>query len=173
MWNVGYKIENLEIQLEHQYQELKNMLKQIKHFSKPLRKGHHHDFVERRKARNFLSELVTIVNNTVEIRCDMNNERLRVGSGNFHTDHRDMCMLYTGEAGIQAGPHTMFDVVDLGDGAMGFKSLSNGLFVQAQPPASGQEYDPWQLAVKGRVPGAAEKFRFSPDGYLFSSLFGT
>jgi hypothetical protein len=172
MWDVGYKIENLEIKLARQLQELQDMLQKIKAFSKPLRKGAQHDFVERRKARNFLSDLTHIVNNTVEIRCDMNHERLRVGSGNFHTDHRDMCMLYTGEPGLEPGPNTMFDVVDLGEGALGFKSLSNGLFVQAQPPASGQSYDPWQLAVKGKLPGASEKFRFSPDGFLYSGLFG-
>lgn len=172
MWNVGYKIENLEIQLAYQQQELQGMVQKIKTVSSPLRKGEQHSFVERRKARNILTDLTSIMNNTVEIRCDMNHERLRVGSGNFHTDHRDMCMLYTGEEGLPAGPNTMFDVVDLGDGAIGFKSLSNGLFVRAQPPASGQSYDPWQLAVKGKIPGANEKFRFSPEGYLYSGLFG-
>lgn len=172
MWGVGYKMENLEIQLAHQHQELTEMVQQIKAVSTPLRKGKQHNFVERRKARNLLSDLSLIVNNTVEIRCDMNHERLRVGSGNFHTDHRDMCMLYTGEEGLEAGPNTMFDVVDLGEGTMGFKSLSNGLFVRAQPPASGQNYDPWQLAVKGKIPGANERFRFSPEGYLYSGLFG-
>ena len=172
MWNVGYKIENLEIKLARQYDELKNMSKKIKEFSAPLRKGAQHDFFERRKARNLLYELTHIINNTVEIRCDMNNERLRVGFGNFHTDHRDMCMLYTGAEDTESGPHTMFDVVDLGDGTMGFKSLSTGLYVQAQPPASGQNYDPWLLAVKGKLPGANERFRFSKEGYLYSGLFG-
>lgn len=172
MWSVGYKIENLEIQLAYQNQHLKDMIPKIKAVSAPLRKGELHNFVDRRNARNVLSDLAVSANDTVEIRCDMNHERVRVGSGNFHTDHRDMCMLYTGEEGQQAGPNTMFDVVDLGEGSMGFKSLSNGLFVRAQPPASGQDYDPWQLAVKGKIPGANEKFRFSPEGYLYSGLFG-
>jgi hypothetical protein len=116
MWSIGYKIEILEIKLARQSQDLQDMLHKITSFSAPLRKGHQHDFTERRKARNFLSDLAATDNHTVEIRCDMNHERLRVGSGNFHTDHRDMCMLYTGEAGTEPGPHTMFDVVDLGEG---------------------------------------------------------
>jgi hypothetical protein len=174
MWSVGFNIENMQIKLTRQQEELKDMLGKLKQFSSPLRKSpeYHQDFMERRKARNFISDLTLDVNHTVEIRCDMNHERLRVGSGNFHTDRRDMCMLYTGESGMDAGPHTMFDVIDLGDGTIGFKSLSNGMFVQAIPPASGQSYDPWQLGVKGRLPGANEKFRFSPEGYLYSSLFG-
>lgn len=172
MWDLGYNIENLEIKLDWQHQDLQDMQDKIKAFSAPLRKGSQHDFLERRRARNFLSDLTQLSNSTVEIRCDMNHERLRVGSGNFHTDHRDMCMLYTGEQGQEPGPNTMFDVVELGDGTIGFRSLSNGLFVQAQPPASGQSYDPWQLAVKGKVPGSNEKFRFSPEGYLYSGLFG-
>ena len=53
------------------------------------------------------------------------------------------------------------------------KILGNGLYLKAVPPPSHASSSPWKLIVGGPVPGAAERFRYTDEGYLYSHLMGT
>jgi len=170
-WKIGYRLENAEIKLENQRNYHAAVRDGLRSLSLPLR-GQSNDFTGRRRARHMLEELEHNINNTVEIKCEANNERLRVGSSDYRTDARDSCLIYTGSSSTTQGPDTMFEIVDLGDEAFGLRSLSNEKYVQVIPPGSGDSFDPWKLSVGGVVPGAAERFRISPDGYLYSGLVG-
>ena len=171
LWKIGYRTENQEIRLETLTNKMNHMIKRVKEFSNPLR-GSVSDFADRRHHRELLDEFSINYNNTVEIKCSANNARLRVGLGNFRSDPRDSCSVYTGDTDTEQGPETIFEIVDLGDEACALRSLANGRFVQIIPPGSGDSWDPWKLVVGGVVVGASERFRVSTDGQLYSGLMG-
>jgi hypothetical protein len=171
LWKIGYRTENMEIRFDILKNKMSHMLKSVKDFSIPLR-GKVSDFTERRYYRQVLGEFTINYNNTVEIKCGANDERLRVGLGNFRSDSRDSCSVYTGDKNTLQGPETVFEILDLGDEAFALRSVSNGRLVQVVPPGSGDSWDPWKLTMGGIIPGAGEKFRISPDGHLYSGLMG-
>lgn len=46
----------------------------------------------------------------------------------------------------------------------------NGLYLQAVPPPMTNPLLPWKIVVGGPIPGTAERFRYTKDGYLYSHL---
>ena len=48
----------------------------------------------------------------------------------------------------------------------------NGLYLQAVPPPMDNPSLPWKIVVGGPLPGAAERFRYTEEGYLYSHLMG-
>lgn len=46
----------------------------------------------------------------------------------------------------------------------------NGLYLQAVPPPMKSPNLPWKVTVGGPIPGAAERFRYTKDGFLYSHL---
>ena len=46
----------------------------------------------------------------------------------------------------------------------------NGLYLQAVPPPMDNPNLPWKIIVGGPIPGAAERFRYTKDGHLYSHL---
>ena len=66
----------------------------------------------------------------------------------------------------------MFEIVPLEEETIGLRVLGSGLFVKAVPPPIDHPQLPWKLVVGGPLAGAAEQFRISSDGYLYSPLMG-
>ncbi len=58
----------------------------------------------------------------------------------------------------------MFEKIDQPDSSFSLRSLSNGLFVKALPPASGSALDPFRLSVSSVAPGATERFFVTQSG---------
>jgi hypothetical protein len=196
LWDIGYRAENLDLKLQYQQNSLKNLMESFSQSfslasssspstsspSLSLRShdsSHHHhhknNFMNRKLLRNLLQNYHEYdLNRTVEIWCEEINQQVRIGSNDFRTDDRDTCLLYSGDhlTNVIQGPETMFELVDLGDQAFGLKSITNGKYVQVIPPGSRDSFDPWKVSLGGYIPGASERFRLSPEGYLFSGLMG-
>jgi hypothetical protein len=186
LWDIGYRAENLDMKLQYQQNSLKSLMKS---FSQSLSlsssssislrshdsSSHKKHFMNRKVLRNLLENYHEYnLNRTYEIWCEEINQQIRIGSNDFRTDDRDTCLLYSGDhlTNVIQGPETMFELIDLGDQAFGLKSITNGKFVQVIPPGSRDSFDPWKVSLGGYIPGASEKFRLSPEGYLFSGLMG-
>lgn len=61
-------------------------------------------------------------------------------------------------------------LVDLGDGAVGLRALSNGMYLKVVPPSDGSEFgSPWKTQVVSPLPGLAERFRVS-GAHIYSEL---
>ena len=182
LWKIGYKNENLQIKLQYQIKkiqqfdeilekELGNLRSESFTHSRIIQSNNH--FIERKKFKTILNQFEMNLNRTYELWCEDINQQVRIGSSDFRTDERDSCLLYAGdEKNSIQGPETIFELIDLGDQAFGLKSISNGQFVQVIPPGSGDTFDPWKISLGSNIPGANEKFRLSPDGYLYSGLMG-
>lgn len=63
-------------------------------------------------------------------------------------------------------------MIFLDEDTMALRSLANDLFVRAVPPPQDAHELPWKLVVGGPLAGAAERFRITSDGYLYSPLMG-
>ena len=129
-----------------------------------------------RKARLVVHRLLHNETKIGQIRCGDGTDThvLRVGLNDFRTDTRDVCGVFvtTSSTDDEVAPHNIFEMVPLDGDAFGFRYLGNDLFLQAVPPPSDASSLPWKIVVGGPVPGAAERFRYTEDGYLYSPLMG-
>jgi len=129
-----------------------------------------------RKARLVVHRLLNNETKIGQIRCGDGTDThvLRVGLNDFRTDTRDVCGVFvtTSSTDDEVAPHNIFEMVPLDGDAFGFRYLGNDLFLQAVPPPSDASSLPWKIVVGGPVPGAAERFRYTEDGYLYSPLMG-
>ena len=84
----------------------------------------------------------------------------------------DKCRIFTSTSSTATGPHMMFELVQLDEEAFALKNIGNDLFVQVVAPPPDTFGLPWKLVLGSLSVGAAERFRLSPDGYIYSSLIG-
>lgn len=179
-WKLGYRIEDMEIKATHQYDHFAKMLHHVDTTIAPkfaLNRNtlrHNVRNIEfTRLARNSLHEIERNDTGVFIIRCEKNGPALRVGLNDYRTDDRDQCQVFTSvKADETVGPQELFDLKPVADGAFALRSVINGLFVKAVPPPPDNDKAPWKLVVGGQVIGAAETFRLSDEGYLYSSLIG-
>ena len=97
-----------------------------------------------------------------------------IGRSSFETYPADQCRIFYSPASSypQAGdyPHTLFQLIPLSnDGSLGLRSIINNYFLRAVPPPS-DSGGAWKIVLGGPSAGAAERFRFTPEGELYSSL---
>ena len=178
-WSLGYRIEDLELKLSTQNNRsaaIKNAIESLPYISDSdnnlLRKHKAASVSDIRDSRIVMHSL--LYNDTLlyKIRCESSGNLLRVGLNDFRADSRDDCQLFTSTAADSWGPHTLFHLIPYMEGSFALRSLASGLFVKAVPPPMDNYKAPWKLVIGGAVAGAAEIFRFSTDGYLYSPLMG-
>eukprot|EP00981_Chlorochromonas_danica_P006541 scaffold1431_cov167-Ochromonas_danica.AAC.1 len=184
MWMLGYHIEDLEIKVDHQKEELTSLLGRIEGelaprflFSKQALRQNVRNIEYTRQARVAIHGMYRNDTSIHYITCGAGGSRLRVGSNDYRTDVRDMCQIFTSpvpelnedEDGIM-GPQAMFELVPFVEGSFGLRSVATGLFLKVVPPPNDHYLLPWKLVVGGSVVGAAESFRLSSEGYLYSPL---
>ena len=61
----------------------------------------------------------------------------------------DKCQIFTSTSPVALGPHMMFEVVRLDEGAIAFKNIGNDLFVQVVAPPMDNSMLPWKLILGG------------------------
>ena len=175
-WKLGFHLEDLEQKIQYQAQRIEKTRRDIGDLNSPFR--HSTDaFTTRRKIQSVAHNLVGNDTSVIQIRCqDLQSETggnlLRVGFSDFRSDPMDKCQIFTSTSPVALGPHMMFEVVRLDEGAIAFKNIGNDLFVQVVAPPMDNSMLPWKLILGGWSIGAAERFRLSPDGYIYSSLIG-
>ena len=178
-WSLGFRIEDLELKLATQNNRsaaIKNAIESLPYISDNennlLRKHKTATVSDIRDSRIVMHSL--LYNDTLlyKIRCESSGNLLRVGLNDFRADSRDECQLFTSTASDSWGPHTLFHLIPSMEGSFALRSLASGLFVKAVPPPTDNYKAPWKLVIGGAVVGAAEIFRFSTDGYLYSPLMG-
>lgn len=195
LWAMGFQIEDLEIKLEHQNEELKDLLHLIDSTLAPkflfanLRRnqGNVGNIEFTRTARIATHNMYRNDTSVHYITCGETSARLRVGSNDYRADSRDMCQIFVdpsapaqtdasnaapddARAKPTEGPQGMFEVVPFKEGAFGLRSVATGLFLKMVPPPNDHSNLPWKMVVGGAVIGAAEIFRLSDEGYLYSPL---
>lgn len=90
---------------------------------------------------------------------------LRVGPDDFRDVATDRCQVFSaGRGGMpggsaHVGAHELWERVDLGSGAVGFRALSNGKFLKVVAPKSDDWNAPWKTEVVSPLPGLAERFQ--------------
>mmetsp|Transcript_75654 Transcript_75654/g.215263 ORF Transcript_75654/g.215263 Transcript_75654/m.215263 type:complete len:368 (+) Transcript_75654:74-1177(+) len=108
----------------------------------------------------------------VAISCNARpNYLMRVGPDDFRDVPTDRCQVFSGEQ-IGMGPlgsHAMWEIVPLGNKAVGLRAHSNGLFLKVVPPKSDDWNAPWKTEVISPLPGLAERFQISGT-MLYSEL---
>ena len=172
-WKLGFHIEDLEQKIQNQAQRIERIRLDIGDLSSPLRSTD--AFTQRRKIQSIAHNLVGNDTSVVQIRCqDLQSEAggnlLRVGFSDFRSDPMDKCQIFTSTSSAALGPHMMFEMVQLDEDAVAFKNIGNDLFVQVVAPPMDNPTLPWKLVLGSWSIGAAERFRMSPDGYIYSSL---
>jgi hypothetical protein len=189
-WNYGYRLEDLELKTEAQYNHLYNILHHIDMDLAPrfvlnkatLRNSNNLKNIEyTRKSRIILHDIEQNDTEIFHIHCEKDGPALRVGVNDYRSDNRDECQIFVSPKLIDHdhfGPQYMFDLIHLDDleedekGAFALRYMGNGMFMKAVPPPSDNTRLPWKLVIGGPSIGAAEVFRLTEDGYLFSSLMG-
>jgi hypothetical protein len=200
-WKFGYRLEDLEDVLINQYDNLQRVRASIESVRSPASAIHPkkvssevtssstlrditypkmasqllQELPAIRKSRNIIHEILTNDSAVYHIHCE-NREGplLRVGENDFRTDPRDQCQLF-GSASTSStipGPHNMFEKIPIEEGMFALRSVGSRMYVKAVPPPNDHTELPWKLVIGGPVIGAAEKFRLTDDGYLYSSLIG-
>jgi hypothetical protein len=184
-WEIGFHLEEMEHKVESQAAFFDQVSGVTEHFSSEIGVGLRgkHDFSKNggehfltwRRARSSIQNLLHNDSSIFQILCGEEGPPLRIGLNEFRTDERDVCNVFTSptppseRALREAGPETMYEMVDAGtDGEFFLRVLSNGRFLTVDQ--LGRNYE-WKLLVGGPVAGAAEKFRLSKDGLLFSPIF--
>ena len=96
---------------------------------------------------------------------------VRIGPDDFRDVQTDRCQVFSGErrGAPLVGSHVIWEVVDLGNGAVGFRALSNGDFLKVVPPKSDDWNAPWKTEVVAPLPGLAERFQLK-GGKIYSEL---
>jgi hypothetical protein len=103
--------------------------------------------------------------------CEKDGPSLRFGLNDFRTDLRDECQIFANvKSNLKLGPQNLFHVIPLAEGAFALRSVASSMFVKVVPPPDDYKSGPWKLVIGGPVVGAAEIFRLSEDGYLYSAL---
>ena len=130
-WKLGFRLEDLEIKLESQRQRWASITQSINtiapRFSltpKSLRPNIADDVSLTRRSRLAVHNLLNNETSVGQVRCGTDGKLLRVGLNDFRTDTRDMCGLFTSTGtDDQSGPHSMFEMVYLDEGAFSLKFL--------------------------------------------------
>ena len=174
-WKLGFHIEDLEQKIQYQTQKIERTRRDIGDLNAPLRTTD--AFTQRRKIQSVAHNLVGNDTSVVQVRCqDLQSETggnlLRVGFSDFRSDPMDECQIFTSTSSVALGPHMMFEVLQLDEEAIALKNIGNDLFVQVVAPPMDSSMLPWKLVLGSWSVGAAERFRISPDGYIYSSLVG-
>lgn len=163
LWRVGFLTEDLEIKLEHQNDELKQLLTSIDrslaprfHFTNP--KGALRQNVGNieftRAARITIHNMYRNDTSVHYITCKKDGPRLRVGTNDYRSDPRDMCQIFVdpssekNQASQSVGPQAMFELVPFLDGAFSLRSIANGQFLRVVPPPEDQSKLPWKVEVR-------------------------
>jgi hypothetical protein len=96
---------------------------------------------------------------------------VRVGPDDFRDVQTDRCQVFSGErrGAPLMGSHVIWEQVDLSNGAVGFRALSNGNFLKVVPPKSDDWNAPWKTEVIAPLPGLAERFQIK-GGKIYSEL---
>ena len=199
-WNIGWRLENLELRLDAQTSRLgdvrhslNTLLPKMKIDMENLR-GNMHDFKHTRAARIAMHELLTNDTEIYRIRCGGDGNLLRIGLNDFRTDERDSCMVFTDtkepppvdstEKGSKKEiyspdrilPHSFFEKVPVDEGSFALRPImANGNYLQAVPTSkSGEGYfsDPWAVIVGGPLVGQQERFWQLPSGEIYSVAMG-
>lgn len=175
-WKLGFHIEDLEQKIDYQTKRLEITRHDIGVLTPPLR--HSTDsFTKRRNIQSTVHNLVVNDTSVVQIRCqdlmaESGGNLLRVGFSDFRADPMDKCQIFTSTSALALGPHMMFEVVQLDEDAFALKNIGNDLFIQVVAPPPESYSLPWKLVLGSWSVGAAERFRISPDGNLYSSVVG-
>jgi len=130
---------------------------------------------KQRLLRRAANGVFTFVENSTAfhtIACQSRGDSfLRVGPDDFRDVATDRCQVFSAKlrSSTTVGAHAMWQVVDLGDGAVGFRSLANGKYLKVVPPANGGDTwsESWKVEVVSPLPGLAERFRV--EGGLIKS----
>lgn len=170
-------MEDLELKLATQKNRtiaIKKVIDSLPYFedSHLLRSKQTISVTDLRDTRVVLHELLYNDSLLLNIRCENTGNLIRVGLNDFRADSRDECQLFTSTSASTLGPHTLFHLIPSFEGSFALRSLATGLFVQAVPPPVGNSKAPWKLVIGGAIVGAAEIFRLSEEGYLYSPLMG-
>ena len=198
-WEVGYRVENLELKLESQSSRLaqarhalNQLLPRMKLDIENLR-GNMHDFKHTRGARIAMHQLLTNDSEIYRIRCGERGNLLRIGLNDFRTDERDSCMLFTDTdenvppidssnkgttkerySQNRILPHSFFERVSLDEGSFALRPIgARGKFLQVVPTKTTDTYsysmDPWRVVVGGPLLGQQERFRQLETGEIYSA----
>lgn len=177
-WKLGYRLEELELKAsaqKYRWNDVRHTVESLApHFRldpKSLRKNQH-DFLHTRKARIAINSLQANESSFVRLHCEEDGPLFRIGFSEFRTDSRDMCQIFTGSKEDYPGPETMFERVRLDEGAFALRAVTTGQYITAISPPPESSTLPWKLVVGGPVPGAAERFRYTDDHYLYSGIIG-
>ena len=178
-WKLGFRLEDLDLKTEFQssyWHTIKHQIEtalspQFKLDRNALRQNTN-NIAYTRQSRIALHNLLQNDSSVYQIRCGPEGALIRIGVNDFRTDSRDMCQLFTATSGDPKGPHTMFDLEPSDDGSFALRSVANGRFIKTVPPPADNPLAPWKLVIGGTLVGSAEKFRFTADGKLYSSLMG-
>ena len=156
-WDVGFRVENLELKLDSQATRLKHvdhvlneLMPRMKLDAKQLR-SNQHDFKHTRAARVAMHGLLTNDSSIYRLRCGERGSLLRIGLNDYRTDSRDSCLLFTDTVpapeqsnqynGHESNfyshkriiPQSFFEKVELGEGAFGLRPMiANGLYLQVR-----------------------------------------
>lgn len=179
-WKIGYRLEDLELKTERLNSHFSRMLHHIDTTIAPkfvLNRNtlrHNIKNIEfTREARISLHDLERNDTQVFSIRCEKNGPAVRVGLNDYRTDERDQCQLFaSAKVEEHVGPQTLFDLIPTSQGSFALRSVVNGLFVKVVAPPSDNTKAPWKLVVGGELIGAAETFRITDEGYLYSNLLG-
>lgn len=178
-WKLGFRLEDLEIKTEFQHKYWVDIKHQIDTALSPKFKLDRNalrqntkNIAYTRQSRIALHNMLQNDSSVYQIRCGKDGALLRIGVNDFRTDSRDVCQLFTATSADPHGPHSMFDLEPSADGSFALRSVASGRFVKTVPPPADNTLAPWKLVVGGTLIGSAERFRFTEDGKLFSSLMG-
>ena len=177
-WKIGFRTEDLGRKLDFQSEKLSNLTQSLADLEpyKHSTPNNLPDEITELRKRMTLFDSPRNMNSTSligQIRCDnVDGHILRVGLNDFRTDPRDMCGVFVAATEMSAGPHSYFEIVPFDEDAFGLKYIGNGMYLQVVPPPQSSPSLPWKIVVGGPVPGAAERFRFTDDGQLYSHLMG-
>ena len=94
---------------------------------------------------------------------------LRVGPDDFRDVATDRCQVFSAATRGPGHAHALWEVVDLGNSAVGLRSLATGKFLKVVAPKPDDWNAPWKVAVVASLPGLAERFQLS-GGKLYSEL---
>lgn len=177
-WRMGYRLEDLEIKNEKQTKHLQQYIHKIDMSVAPqlalsknmLRRNTR--YVE--YVRDSRIALYNIQHNDTKVfhlTCEDNGPSLRFGLNDFRADPRDECQIFTNvKSHLKLGPQNFFHIVSLSQGGIALRSLASSNFMKAVPPPDDNRNAPWKLVIGGPAVGAAETFRLSDEGYLYSPL---
>jgi hypothetical protein len=182
-WTFGFRLEDLEEKLEYNFDKWTSLRKvvdsvavNLKFDAQSLRSNNEHiDFQHNRQVAVAIYDFEYDDDSVYQILCGTNKDPLQIGINDFRTDKRDVCQVFAGLSDDLLSPQNMFQLIPLeGDlntsYAFAIRSIANGNFVKTVPPPQDNTLLPWKLVVGGPSIGAAERFRVTPEGYLYSGL---